>query len=311
MKYKLPSLTGAMSLTFLLLLAPSFLLILAPSITADDGAAFSDSEDLLTAAATNLARLPAIEAKLRQRVSLFGHEMVGSGTYQQMTAGRQRMLRLELKMDVAGRVASFQQISDGTTMWIRRDSKNEKRLDYINLRHIRQALAKQANAPQFSPTSNWFALGGLDQLLHELNRNFDFDKPIPGEIGSVPVWELKGTWKPTALERFGVRTAEELPAHFPHVVKLTLGRDEHLPLFPYRIEYGRYARQSEADPSSSESSTYVAIAAMDLHGVQRRPDLAARHFRFQPNDQEVVDVTELYLDRLMARDQPKTATGDR
>ncbi len=269
-------------------------------LRADDAERPRPAAELLTAAAENLGGLPALEAKMRQRVSLFGHEMVGSGTYQQMTAGRQRMLRLELKMDVAGEVASFQQISDGTTMWVRRDSEQTQRLEYINLRQIRRELAKRANAPKFSAAGNWFALGGLDYLLNALNRNFDFGPPAATQIGEVPVWELTGVWKPTALPRYGVTSVEALPQHLPHMVKVTLGRDQQLPLFPYRIEYGRLRALTES-PTESPSSTYVAIAAMDLHGVRHRPDLAARHFSFQPNDQDVIDVTQRYLERIVQR----------
>ena len=151
MKYKLPSLTGGFSLTILL--------VLATSVKANEGAKPPSGNDLIAAAAANLARLPALEAKLRQRVRLFGHELVGSGTYQQMTIGRQRMLRFELKMDVAGQVTSFQQISNGTTLWIRRDSGDDQSLEYINLRQIRQALAKRAATQTMSLPGNWFALG--------------------------------------------------------------------------------------------------------------------------------------------------------
>ncbi|HJN10638.1 MAG TPA: hypothetical protein QF564_18270 [Pirellulaceae bacterium] len=299
----MPNLTGA----FLLLMQ----LVIASSMTADEGADPPSGNDLIAAAGANLARLPALEAKLRQRVRLFGHELVGSGIYQQMPAGRQRMMRLELKMDVAGQVTSFQQISNGTTLWIRRDSGDDQSLEYINLRRIRQALDKQTGTQTMSPLGNWFALGGLDQLLHELSRNFEFTEPTPSQIGTVPVWELSGEWKPDALKQFGVTAAEKLPSHLPQIVRVTLGRDQQLPLFPYRIEYGRRSNKTEVGSSSSGAASYVAIAAMDLHGVQHRPDLAAQHFRFQPNEQEVVDVTQRYLSRLIARMERSGDVGNR
>ena len=58
MKYKLPSVTGAFSLTIML--------VLAISVNADEGAKPLSGNDLIAAAAANLARLPALEAKLRQ-----------------------------------------------------------------------------------------------------------------------------------------------------------------------------------------------------------------------------------------------------
>lgn len=293
MKYKLPSFTSVVAMACLPLLGGG--------ASADDSAPPPGGNDLIAAAAANLAHLPALEAKLRQRVRLFGHEMVGAGTYLQMTSARQRLLRLELKMDVAGKVASFQQISDGTTLWTRRDSGDDQRLEYVNLRQLRQALPGNPAAESLSLTGNWFALGGIDQLLDELNRNFEFDRPTIGQMGTVPVWELQGTWKPDALTQFGVASIEQLAGHLPQIVKVTLGREQQLPLFPHRIEYGRRSHSREPGLSTSATSSYVAIAAMDLYGVQHRPDLAARHFRFQPNEQEVVDVTQRYLSRLSAR----------
>jgi len=308
MKSKLPSLTDVFSLPLLL--------VLAGNAMADDVGTPPEGNALIATAAINLANLPAFEAKLRQRVRLFGHEMVGSGTYLQMTAGRQRMLRLELKMDVAGEVASFQQISDGTTMWIRRDLGDEPALEYINLRHIRQVLSEQSTdrppAMETLPTGGeWFALGGLDQLLVGLNRDFQFAPPTPNQIGTVPVWELTGEWNARALAHFGVTTASELPGHFPHRVKVMLGRDQQLPLFPYQIEYGRLSEHSGTATAPGDTSAYRAIAAMDLHGVQRRPDLGAQHFRFQPNNQDVTDVTERYVTRLKARRESSSTAEKR
>mgnify|MGYP006966877075 CR=1 FL=1 len=218
MKYKSPSFTRAFSVVVLL--------FAAPSISADEAPATLDGDALIAMASANLARLPAFEAKLRQRVKLFGHELVGSGTYQQLTVGRQRMLRLDLKMDVAGQVTSFQQISNGVTLWIRRDSGKIHSNEYINLRKIRQELAKHSGVHTMPLSGNWWAIGGLDQLLHELHRNFEFAQPTRGQIGTVPVWELTGTWKSDALNQFKVASADELPSHFPQVVKVTLGREQ-------------------------------------------------------------------------------------
>jgi len=303
MKYKLPRYTGVFSLTMWL--------VFAASMSAVEGENTRSGNELIAGASANLARLPAFEAKLRQRVKLFGHELVGSGTYQQMTVGRQRMLRLDLKMDVAGKVTSFQQISDGSKLWIRRDSGSGHSLEYVNLRQIRQTMTRHAGIQTMPLPGNWFALGGLDQLLHELNHNFQFNEPTVGQIGSVPVWELYGEWKPDALKQFGVAAADELPAHFPQMVRVTLGREQQLPLFPYRIEFGRRPDRTTVERSSSEAASYVAIAAMDLYEVRRQPGLTARHFRFEPNEQEVVDVTERYLNRLIARMERRQAAGTR
>ena len=52
--------------------------------------------ELLTNAARHLAGYPTISARIRNRVSMFGQKLVGSGSYQQSRTGRLPMWRIEL-----------------------------------------------------------------------------------------------------------------------------------------------------------------------------------------------------------------------
>jgi hypothetical protein len=90
-----------------------------------------------------------------------------------------------------------------------------------------------------------------------------------------------------------------LPAHLPTTVKLTLGRDQNFPLFPYRIEYGRL-QSAGAIPAAGDAATPVVkpMITMELFEVRRRNDFPNELFIFSPGNQNVEDQTENYLHQL-------------
>ena len=59
-----------------------------------------DGNKLVADAARQVFRLKALEAKVRQRVSVFGQEVPGAGEYAQLSLGQQKLLRLEMKMQI-------------------------------------------------------------------------------------------------------------------------------------------------------------------------------------------------------------------
>jgi hypothetical protein len=270
-----------------------------------------DGQQLMAQAARELIQQPALEAKIRQRIDLFGHQLVGSGSYQQLGDGPEKLLRLELKLQVANQVTSLQQVSDGRFLWIRRDLPEKTTLSRIDLKQVRDAIRTSGQTPALDPGGNWMALGGLPRLLHGLNENFSFaEPPRPNQVGQVPVWVLRGQWKPERLaallpnQRADILAGkpprlEELPPRLPDSVVVTLGRDDVLPLFPYRIEY---LRQDGAGQGSSAGPPGIAatrsLVTMELFEVRRRADLDPRQFDYKPGDQEVADHTELYLKSL-------------
>ena len=86
---------------------------------------------------------PAIAADLRYKIDAFGHELVGTGRYLQLGAGADKLLRLELKMQVAGKPATLQEICGPDTIWVRRDvPPAAPTLGRVNLQQLRQTLAR-------------------------------------------------------------------------------------------------------------------------------------------------------------------------
>ncbi|MHB8969255.1 MAG: hypothetical protein ACYC3X_03520 [Pirellulaceae bacterium] len=279
-----------------------------------------NGQELVAQAAQRLLLLPGIEATTRQRVSIFGQHLVGSGTYLQLANGPRLMLRLDLKLQVAAQATSLQQISDGDTFWVRHSLGDTTSLTRVNLRRLREAASRVGPSDVPPPPTLWMALGGLPKLLSALDAHFAFDPPKPMTIGQLPVWSLEGHWKPAMLanllpdQKAAIEAGEPvdlsgLPPHLPHGVTLILGRDQVIPLFPYGISYYRLAA-GEGDAASARRQP---MATWELFDVRFRPDLDASQFDYRPHDSQQVDErTDEYIARLQAamdRPGPPSPTG--
>ena len=254
MKYKSPKVT---------LLGLALVGLLTTAVLAETPAEPPSAQQLVNQAAQNIARQPSVEAKLRQRVELFGKFLVGYGSYRQLTIDHRdhrQMFRLEMKLQVADRLTSLLVVSNGTTLWIRRDYGDKQNLAYVNLGRIRElALQPAPGSPETGrpetgtpetgrpetgrpenggreigpeigglPTQ-WLAMGGLHQLLHGLSASFDFSQPVAAQIGDQPVWQLTGRWKPRMLAQLLPGTPTELAPGDP-VGLVDLGKlPQHLP----------------------------------------------------------------------------------
>ncbi|MCO6456892.1 MAG: hypothetical protein J5I93_16460, partial [Pirellulaceae bacterium] len=126
------------------------------------------------------------------------------------------------------------------------------------------------------------------------------------KLGTHDVWVLEGTWKPAQLVRLlpdqkplllagQLPSGELLPPHLPQHVRLVLGRDPIVPLFPYRIEY---LRQESADESASPGGAgeWQTLLVVEFFEIRRVP-LVPQQFQYDPGDHSIVDETDLYLER--------------
>lgn len=281
------------------------LLIIAPAIgQAERGAGQGGAPgNLVAEAARELLRQPSLEAKIRHRVDLFGHELVGVGLYQQLGEGTDQLRKLELKLQAGNRAMTVQQVCAGRFLWTRQEMPDKTSLTRIDLRKVREALAVAGRAPSFNPAANWMAIGGLPKLLFELSENFTFAAPRESQIGEIPVWVVNGQWKPDRLaillpeQRDAILAGQpaklsKLAPHLPDGVQLTLGRDNLFPLFPYRIEY---LRGRNDDRTAADTEDARPIVTMELYELRRRDDLDRRNFTYEPGDQEVIDQTDAFL----------------
>jgi hypothetical protein len=273
-------------------------------------------QPLVAQAAQRLDSLPAVAARVRQHVDLFGQQISGVGQYQQQGVGRTRRIRLELKFKVGEQLASWQQVSDGRFYWQRRDLPGLSGLSRIDLRRVRETLdAQQGSAPP--ALQQWMVLGGLGRLLAALDHYFTFGEAEPAMLQDLPVWIIQGEWNSAALGQIVPElapriaageaiTSDNLPRHLPDSVRLVLGRDQRLPLFPYRIVYQRHravrpgliGTLATKAAEVTESST-TQLAALELYEVNPAPPFRAEDFNYDPGEQSVQDETDLYLRQLL------------
>lgn len=265
---------------------------------------------LIRESVEQLLRQPPLEAKVRQRATIHGQLVAGAGLYAQAERGGQLQVRYEFKLQVGSRSLGLLQVNDGSTLWIRREAAGLKSQAYVNLRRLREALdAHPERSRDTTDVAAVLAVGGLPQLLRSLGDRFEWGEGIATEAGGTPVWEMKGTWKPkqlallvpeqgSTLNQGAPPRWNDLPAHIPSHIKLTLGRDRNFPLFPYRIEYQRVVPVDEKDPQAAAKPPLRPLVTLEFFEVQRRKELPGELFQFVVGDEEVEDQTEEYLRKL-------------
>ena len=272
-----------------------------------------NGQELVGEAARRIASEPAVSAELRYRIDAFGHALVGTGNYLQFGAGSEKLVRLDLRMQLGDKTATVQEIRGVDTYWIRRDvPPMAPSLGRVDLKQLRKSAASGGppNAEQVLPQGDWIMLGGLARLLAGLNENFAFDQPRADELQfnaadgqtvvRLPIWQTTGSWKPeklAALTGSEKGKAGSLPEQLPDRVELVLGRSEDvLPLFPYRITYWR-SMPMDAKAAKSAAAPARELLTLELFNVSRRP-IDAREFDYQPGDQDVQNLTQSYVQRL-------------
>jgi hypothetical protein len=287
------------SLTLLIFLAAS------SSALGQTGSAVTSpqsGEELVTAASRQLLDEQALECKLRYRVRSGRNDLIGQGAYMQVGPSDAKLLRLELKLQVGDHVASLQQISGEEYLWIRQDLPQGKQgLSRISLRQYREAARNSQTAPIGSTPTAWLLMGGLSRLIEAQHMNFEFETPRAGMLQNVPVWVVAGHWRPEQLKNLVQGRdvpLDQLPVQLPARVEITLGRDNILPLFPYRLEWLRQVRDEATNQDkapASRETRWEPMVTMELYEVSRRAQYDPARFEYEPGDQEVEDVTQAYL----------------
>lgn len=275
----------------------------------------ADGNKLVADSLAMLGKQRTVSAKIRVRTSAYGHELVGSGEYQQMGLGASPMLRLEMKIPIGKQVTSKLQVSNGKIMWTRVEiDEGEPQVSRVDLERIREQVEKQKLTPHVDPAVNWMMFGGLSRLLAGMSSHFEFGKARADVLQDQPVWIVTGVWKPEALAKIVPHLKDQvlakkpdvlvkLPPHLPVAINLVLDRSENGANFPYRIEYLHLA-DGKAALAPDATTPYLVL---ELYEVDFDADLTAKMFDFRPTDAEsVVEQTEIYLKELQP-EKPATA----
>jgi len=232
---------------------------------------------LLMNAATRMRNNRTVVAQIRHRVNLFGHRLIGTGTYHQRTREDAILVRWDLQMPVGEEVARLEQVSDGLFLWSKQVTPSWEpggvprvEISRINLDEV-HVRAEQSQ----SGVARFLAVEGLPQLLTDLSQHFQFRAPAEVKLQDVPGYGLLGK----SLANSGT-TAAQPPATrvVPVDARIVMGRDD---LFPYLIEL----RDAEDRP----------LLILEFHGVQIDGDVDPLMFVFKPHGAPFSDKTREHI----------------
>ena len=266
-------------------------------------AATTNSADrLLADMLSNLKSRKSISARLRQKVDVLGQELVGTGLYLQQGRGDDIKVRLELNLQVSGEATSVQQIYDGMYLWLHNDLLDKTTLSRIDVRRVKDAMDDR-DGRRRPIDQALLTLCGLPKLLESIAESFEFRIVQQDRLNGVPIYVLRGTWRPAALAATYPDTkasssngkdappvAGKLPAHAPEVVVLLVGRED---LFPYRIEFRRRVQADEQTPKRTDTTAPLVI--MDLFEVALDTPIDELQFVYRPGDIKPIDGTNKLL----------------
>lgn len=204
----------------------------------------ADGNALVDLAAARVMGYPSISAQIRQRMDLYGRDMVGSGTYHQARLDRDLLFRAELRVPVAGGLMTLMQVCDGRFAWTHIASPAEAGAAPPPPRVTRKDVEDRAKAGATAQGS--FSPAGIGGLLAELSRRCEFGDASLSQLGGEPVWLVSGKWRDAVLappeaptgSGEGKAPAASAPAFkpqpMPTSVILALGKSD---MFPYIVEY--------------------------------------------------------------------------
>jgi hypothetical protein len=265
---------------------------------AETAAPAASGDVVLASAVARLAHYTSVSASLRQRVGLFGRNLFGSGQYVQSGIGARRQFRMEMTIQGKRQKTSTTRICDGRLLWLMDEVAGQSTLRVVDLRRVEDALAQADMARVVDWRRFDLGFGGLPRLLASCEENFQFAAATPSQLNEVPVWVLRGHWKPERLKQLvagpgkdgGKDQAElRLPQHIPNEVVLYLGRDD---LFPYCVEY-----RSVGDAKNNQGPEVQILAAMDFFDVRIDTPVDEKQFT-GPANMAQTDDTEAFLTRL-------------
>lgn len=245
----------------------------------------------------------SISARIRQKIDVLGEKLVGTGSYLQQGRGEAQKIRLELKIQVASQTTNMQQVCDGNFLWLQQDTLNKPTLTRIDVRRVREAMFDHTGRhSRFEQIQ--LALCGLPKLLESLDKSFAFKLVQSDRLDGVPVWVVRGTWRPEALaetypdpkaaSKAGQGgAAGKLPPHAPEVVVLLIGRDD---LFPYRVEFRRRLEVDAKSPVRTDETRPLVI--MEWFEVALDTPIDERQFIYRPGDLEFTDGTQKLLEQM-------------
>jgi hypothetical protein len=259
-----------------------------------------------------LASTASISSRVRYRVDLFGHQLVGEGIYLQQGAGDKQLNRLELKTLVGQHVEVVQMVGDGKYLWQYQDSgipptdpTVKPQVARIDLARVRLALHHPQAFHGRMLTAD-LALAGLERLIEGLAASYHFERIEAGKLDTLPVWIATGTWRPETLVSVSKDLADQatngqpldlkkLPPQMPEEVQLFIGQED---MFPYRIEY---RRRPQKQGKGEAIGDMAPILIVEFYEVRLNETIGPQNFVYQPGNAEIADATANFIKSMGVR----------
>jgi hypothetical protein len=257
-------------------------------------------DEVLAKAIAELDGHTTISARIRQQVHLFDQHLVGSGVYLQAKgAFGHNLTRFELKMQLQDEVSRMLEVCDGQFLWATRELKNGDPVYPLNKVDVKRVLSARPAAGQGGAIPR-LALGGFSRFIQSLRQGFEFHETAEDFLGDLPVYRLRGVWRPEQLVQFlpeqkaAIEAGQggdlrKLEPHVPDEVFVYLGQDD---LFPYRIEF----RRDGSPLVNCEVSELQLDVAIDPAQFQFDPG---------PKKQEIPDTTTQFLLQYGLEERPQ------
>ena len=277
------------------------------------------AEQAIDDAIAKLRATESIAADLTMDVRLLDQTFEVEGVYLK-SPGNRMLLRLDVKGlgDIA---PTYQQVSNGSTVYQYQESPQGRDVRGFQLTPILEILNRPAVDPEFRALAIAnLGFGGPETLLEGFRKVALFDQLEESELEGVPVLILRGHW--TDLAALGLPGAQGtpgttpdtvgptfLPGYVPSIIELTIGKADG---WPYEVGMlgkapsilldqrtlgpdGRPIGRKSAAPQNDPTAITLRYRKS---GREPRPE----DFQFQPPpDLEVFDTTDSMVADLTAQ----------
>lgn len=135
-------------------------------------------------------------------------------------------------------------------------------------------------------------------MLRDLQYGFQFLPVSETYLGEVPVYELRGVWRPEPLIRLlpdqadAIRAGKNvrldgLPELVPHEIVIYIGKQAN---FPHRIEYHRLNKAADGPRT-------IAVVILELFEVRPNGQVDEQQFG-KPANLPEADYTRVFMEKL-------------
>ena len=253
-----------------------------------------------------LRSAPPLQAKIELAVEMFDETFEMQGVYTQAGEGTPQA-RLDLRCGEGDDAINVTQVFDGRFYYILETDSVDRTLRFVDLYQVSNLAApKMTNV---AGLKGWFGTGGIVPLLEQLDGAFEFttlEERKRNDATNRPVSfvKLSGEWRRDSLHqllRDQIQKSwlepdvqwDRMPRQLPHQVEITIGQENGMPLFPYKVVF------FQMRPASRKGVwNRVPVFAFTTRELMVADNLDKSHFQIDADNLSAQDMTAEYLARI-------------